>query len=90
MAAEILKQEKNMRALEYQYKRNMEEEQEEFSQDLTNLQADVGMSKLRIFSRQFVNLTIGFLLAKLKDLTKLSDAAKNAETVRRIRYLRFG
>ena len=56
MAAEILKQEKNMRALEYQYKRNMEEEQEEFSQDLTNLQADVGMSKLLIFS-QFINIT---------------------------------
>ena len=31
-----------MRALEYQYKRSMEEEQEEFGQDLLNLQADVG------------------------------------------------
>ena len=38
-------QEKNMRALEYQYKRSMEEEQEEFGQDLLNLQADVGEIK---------------------------------------------
>jgi hypothetical protein len=42
MATEIAKQEKNMRALEHQYKRNMEEEQEEFGQDLINVQADVG------------------------------------------------
>jgi dynein heavy chain len=62
--AEIAKQEKNMRVLEYNYKRGMEEEQQEFGADLLNLQSDV---------------------AKLKDLTKLADAAKNAETVRRIR-----
>jgi len=64
IGAEILKQEKNMRVLEFNYKRSMEEEQQEFGQDLINLQQDVG---------------------KLKDLTKLADAAKNAETVRRIR-----
>jgi dynein heavy chain len=64
IGAEILKQEKNMRVLEFNYKRGMEEEQQEFGADLLNLQSDV---------------------AKLKDLTKLGDAAKNAETVRRIR-----
>jgi dynein heavy chain len=64
IGAEIAKQEKNIRVLEYNYKRAMEEEQQEFGTDLLNLQADVG---------------------KLKDLTKLSEAAKNAETVRRIR-----
>eukprot|EP01038_Epipyxis_sp_PR26KG_P005424 gene5424-7514_t len=65
MANEIAKQEKNIRALEYQFKRNMEEEQNEFNEDFANLQADVG---------------------KLKELTKLGDAAKNAETVRRLRH----
>jgi hypothetical protein len=64
MSNEINKQEKNMRALEFQFKRNMEEEQVEFNQDRANLQSDV---------------------AKLKDLTKLQEAAKNAETVRRLR-----
>ena len=61
---EIIKQEKNLRVLEYNYKKSMEEEQIEFNNDLINLQSDV---------------------SKLKDLTKLSDASKNAETVRRIR-----
>jgi dynein heavy chain len=64
MSNEINKQEKNMRALEFQFKRSMEEEQVEFNQDLLNLQSDV---------------------SKLKDLTKLQEAAKNAETVRRLR-----
>ena len=64
IGAEITKQEKNMRVLEFNFKRSMEEEQQEFGQDLINLQQDVG---------------------KLKDLTKLGEAAKNAETVRRIR-----
>jgi dynein heavy chain len=64
MAQEIVKQEKNHRALEYQFKRTMEEEQQEFTQELATLQSDV---------------------AKLRDLTKLAAAAKNAETVRRIK-----
>ena len=38
-----------MRALEYQYKRNMEEEQEEFGQDLLNLQADVCKTCIHTF-----------------------------------------
>ncbi len=41
MSAEIAKQEKNMRVLEFQFKRSMEEEQQEFSADLLNLQSDV-------------------------------------------------
>lgn len=64
MQQEITKQEKNHRVLEYQFKRSMEEEQQEFSAELATLQADV---------------------AKLRDLTKLAQAAKNAETVRRIK-----
>lgn len=64
MNNEIAKQEKNLRVLEYQFKRSMEEEQQDFATDLQNLQSDV---------------------SKLKELTKLSHAAKNAETVRRIR-----
>lgn len=66
MAAEITKQEKNLRVLEHSFRRAMEEEQQEFTSDVLNLQADV---------------------AKLKDLTKLKDAAKNAETVRRLRQV---
>lgn len=64
LGAEIIKQEKNHRVLEHQYRKSMEEEQSEFSNDLHNLHSDV---------------------ARLKDLTKLGDAAKNAETVRHIR-----
>lgn len=63
MYAEIAKQEKNMRVLEYNFKRTMEEEQADFKSDIQNLQQQV---------------------AKLKELTQLSAAAKNAETVRRI------
>jgi hypothetical protein len=36
--------------------------------------------------KNFVHLSF-CASAKLKDLTKLGDAAKNAETVRRIRYV---
>ena len=64
MAAEMAKQEKNLRQLEVQFKKQMEEEQEDFNQDVNNLKADVD---------------------KLKNLTQLSDAVKNAETVRRLK-----
>jgi dynein heavy chain, axonemal len=64
IAAEITKQEKNLRVLEHQFRRSMEEEQQDFAADLANLQSDVN---------------------KLKDLTKLKNAAKNAETVRRLK-----
>eukprot|EP01033_Poteriospumella_lacustris_P000280 gene286-182_t len=64
MAAEMAKQEKNLRVLEYNFKRAMEEEQQEFTSDLQNLTADI---------------------SKLKDMTKLAHASKNAETVRRLR-----
>ena len=64
MAAEMAKQEKNLRQLEVSFKRQMEEEQEDFNQDVSNLKADVD---------------------KLKNLTALSDAVKNAETVRRLK-----
>jgi dynein heavy chain len=64
MTAEMAKQEKNHRVLEHSYKKAMEDEQSEFTNDLGNLQSDV---------------------SKLKELTKLGDAAKNAEKVRLLR-----
>jgi dynein heavy chain len=64
MATEISRQEKNLRLLEVQFKKKMEEEQEDFAHDLANIQNDVG---------------------KLKELSKLGDAQKNAVTVRRIK-----
>ena len=60
----MAKQEKNLRQLEVSFKRQMEEEQEDFNQDVSNLKADVD---------------------KLKNLTALADALKNAETVRRLK-----
>ena len=41
---------------------------------------------MNFFPKKFVHLSF-CASAKLKDLTKLGDAAKNAETVRRIRYV---
>lgn len=62
--SEITRQDKNLRALEYSFKKTMEDEQVDFSQDIGNIKVDI---------------------AKLKDLTVLADAPKNAEKVRSIR-----
>ena len=64
MATEMLKQEKNLRQIEVQFKKQMEEEQEDFNQDVNNLKADVD---------------------RLRNLTELKGAVKNAETVRRLK-----
>ena len=64
MAAEIQQQEKNLRSMEYAYKKTMEDEQGEFASELGVLASDI---------------------QRLKTLTELSEATKNAETVRRIR-----
>eukprot|EP01035_Chromulina_nebulosa_P018879 gene18879-24671_t len=48
MSLEISRQEKNFRTLEHTYKRNQEDEQSDFNQDLLNLQGDIG--KLRDFT----------------------------------------
>jgi dynein heavy chain len=63
MYAEIAKQEKNMRVLEYNFKKDMEDEQMDFKQELASLQGQV---------------------TKLKELTKLQDAQKNADKVRKL------
>ena len=64
MFNEIVKQEKNLRVIEFNFKKHMEEEQSDFASDLANIQLDV---------------------KKLQNLTNLSEASKNAETVRRIK-----
>ena len=64
MYNEISKVEKNLRVVEFNFKKHMEEEQADFSGELANLKSDVN---------------------QLQTLTVLSDAAKNAETVRRIK-----
>jgi dynein heavy chain, axonemal len=45
MTHEMARQEKNFRALEHQFRRSQEEEQQEFNQDLLNLQGDIGKLK---------------------------------------------
>ncbi|RYG69727.1 hypothetical protein EON64_02010, partial [archaeon] len=61
IANEIAKQEKNLRVLEHQFRRSMEEEQQEFATDMQNLQADI--AKLKD-------------LTKLKDATKNAETVR--------------
>ena len=64
MSQELAKQDKNLRILENQFRRGMEEEQEDFLQEIQGLQIEV---------------------SKLRDMTKLSAAAHNAEVVRKLK-----
>lgn len=49
---ELARQEKNLRALEHQFKRVMEEEQQDFNQDILNLQTDIAKLK------EYTNITM--------------------------------
>jgi dynein heavy chain len=49
LSTEIARQEKNFRVLEHQFKKNMEDEQQDFSQDIMNLQLDI--MKLRDYTQ---------------------------------------
>ena len=82
MSSEIAKQEKNLRALEFQLKRAMDDEQTEFGQEIQGLQID--MIKLRELNH------VEQVSSNAELVRKLDSAIRHAEERARIFNSREG